>query len=156
MQMSKTVCVACRHEIDAAARLCPYCGANPHSGEKIDTQAVLQEVFRPRQISTAEGVLEYARQRQGVVVALAALLAILLLSGLHEIIKRRNQRDVSAASAVPLTEVTDLSTQAEETRQLPMPQMEFQYDGHPQTMRTFLVEPGPVTPPPTPPPSAPQ
>ena len=36
MQMSdpKTQCVACQHEIDASAKLCPFCGANPVTGEK--------------------------------------------------------------------------------------------------------------------------
>src|SRR5688572_32140787 len=47
-------------------RSCPYCGANPATGERVDTQAILQEVFSPREMSTSESVLEYARQRQGV------------------------------------------------------------------------------------------
>ncbi len=145
--MSKVVCVACRHAIDAAARLCPYCGADPRTGAKVDTQAILQEVFQPKEVSAAEGVLEYARQRQGVVIALAVLLALLLLAGLHQFATRRNQSAVSDASAVPLTDVADLSNQTEETRPLPMPDLEFQYDGHPQTMRTFIVEPGAVPPP---------
>jgi hypothetical protein len=144
--MSKAVCVACRREIDAAARLCPYCGADPRTGEKIDTQTVIQEVFQPRKISTTEGLLEYARQRQGLVIAAAILLGFLLLGGLHQLITRRNQA-LSDATAVPLTEVADLNNQPEETKQLPMPQMQFQYDGHPQTMRNFVVEPGAVPPP---------
>ena|SRR2546426_9481436 len=146
--MSKAVCAACRHEIDAAARLCPYCGADPHSGEKpVDTQAILHEVFQPRRVSAAEGVLQYARQRQGVVIAIAILVGLLVLAGLHQLIMRRNANAVSDASAVPLTEVTDLSTQPEETKQLSMPKLQFQYDGHPQSMTTFVVEPGAVAPP---------
>jgi hypothetical protein len=146
--MSKAVCAACRHEIDASARLCPYCGADPRSGEKpVDTQAILQEVFQPRHMSATEGVLEYARQRQGVVIAIAILVGLLLLAGVHQFIMRRNASAVSDASAVPLTEVTDLSTQPDETKQLSIPQMQFQYDGHPQTMSTFVVEQGAVAPP---------
>ena len=146
--MSKAVCAACRHEIDAAARLCPYCGADPHSGQKpVDTQAILQEVFQPRRVSAAEGVLQYARQRQGVVIAIAILVGLLVLAGLHQLIMRRNANAVSDASAVPLTEVTDLSTQPEETKRLSMPELQFQYDGHPQSMSTFVVEPGAVAPP---------
>src|SRR5437868_1666203 len=73
--MSKVLCAACHHEIDDAARLCPYCGADPHTGQKvIDTQAILQEVFHPRRVTTTEGVMEFARQRQGVVIALAVVL----------------------------------------------------------------------------------
>lgn len=147
--MSRAACAGCRREIDAAARLCPYCGADPHSGQKpVDTQAILQEVFQPRRVSAAEGVLEYARQRQGVVIAIAILVGLLLLAGVHQFIVRRNANAVSDASAVPLTEVTDLSNQPEETKQLSMPELQFQYDGHPQTMSTFVVEPGAVAPPP--------
>ena len=146
--MSKAVCAACRHEIDASARLCPYCGADPRSGEKpVDTQAILQEVFQPRQMSATEGVLEDARQRQGMVIAIAILVGLLLLAGVHQFIMRRNASAVSDASAVPLTEVTDLSTQPDETQQLSIPQLQFQYDGHPQTMSTFVIEQGAVAPP---------
>jgi len=145
--MSKAVCVACRHAIDDAARLCPYCGADPRSGDKVDTQAILQEVFQPKHVSATEGVLEFARQRQGVVIALGVLAAILLLAGLHQFVLRRNAMATSDAAAVPLTDVADLSNQSDETRPLTMPDLEFQYDGHPQTMRTFIVEPGAVAPP---------
>jgi hypothetical protein len=146
--MSKAVCAACRREIDGAARLCPYCGADPTSGEKpVDTQAILQEAFQPRRVSAAEGVLEYARQRQGVVIAIGILVGLLLLAGVHQFIVRRNASAVSDASAVPLTELTDLSTQPEETKQLSMPDLKFQYDGHPQTMSTYVVEQGSVAPP---------
>src|ERR1044072_840579 len=59
MRMSKAVCAACQHKIDQTAKLCPYCGANPVTGERVlDTQAILEEVFHPRQISTTESVLE--------------------------------------------------------------------------------------------------
>ena len=146
--MSRAVCVACRHEIDAAARLCPYCGADPRTGEKLDTHSVVQEVFQPRKISATEGLIEYARQRQGLVIAAAILLAFLVLGGLHQFISHRNQTAVSDANAVPLTDVADLNNQPEETtKPLPMPEMQFQYDGHPQTMRNFVVEPGAVPPP---------
>jgi len=145
----RIVCASCKHDIDAVARLCPYCGADPRTGIKpVDTRAVLQEMFHPRPAITAsETVVEFARQRQGIVIALAVGVVILLLAGLHEYVTRRNARDVSAAAAIPLTEVTDLSNQQDENRQLPLPKLDFQFDGHPQTMRTFVVEPGAITPP---------
>jgi hypothetical protein len=108
---------------------------------------MLQEVFQPKRVSATEGVLEFARQRQGVVIALGVVAAILLLAGFHQFILRRNATATSDAAAVPLTDVADLSNQSDETRPLPMPDLEFQYDGHPQTMRTFIVEPGAVQPP---------
>jgi hypothetical protein len=146
--MTKAVCVACQHAIDASARVCPYCGADPTSGQKpVDTQAILQEVFRPRTITTSESVLEYARQRQGIVIAVAIAVVFLILTGLHQFVTARNESSVSGAPAVPLTEITDLSNQPDETKPVPMPDLDFQYDGKPQVMRTFIVEPGAVTPP---------
>ena len=146
--MSKVTCAACRHEIDASARVCPYCGADPSTGQKVvDSSAPLQGMFKPRQISAGDSVLEYARHRQGIVIAISAAVLFLLLAGLHQFVTMRNDREVSAAPAVPLTEVTDVSQQPDETKPVPMPEMTFQYEGRPQAMRSFIVEPGAVTPP---------
>jgi len=148
--MSSAVCVACHHSIDGAARLCPYCGANPATGEKVDTQALLQEEFKPRNLSTSESVLEYARHRQGIVIAIGLAIAFLVLAGLHQYATMRNNNTVANGPAVPLSDVADLSDQPRETQQ-PMPALNFQFEGHPQVMRTFIVEPGAVAPAPPPP-----
>jgi hypothetical protein len=145
--MSKAVCVACRHTIDAVAKVCPYCGANPQTGERIDTQAMLQEIFRPRDMSTGESVLEYARQRQGIVIAITVGVIFLILAGLHQFISIRNDREVTNAAAVPLTEITDLSNQPDEAKPVAMPELPFQYDGRPTVMRTYIMEQGATTPP---------
>ncbi len=153
--MSKVLCAACHHEIDDAARLCPYCGSDPHTGQKvIDTQAILQEVFHPRRVTATEGVMEFARQRQGVVIALAVVLLVALLASFHQFVMRRNATSVSDSPAVPLTDVADLGNQSDETQRLPMPELQFQYDGNPKTMRTYIVEPGAVAPSGGQPPSA--
>ncbi len=145
---SDRICASCRHDIDAAARLCPYCGADPRTGKKpVDTQARLEAMFQPRPAPASNSVFEFARQRQGAVIAIAVIVVMLLLAGLHEYVTRRNARDVSTAAAIPLTEVTDLSDQQDENKQLPLPRLELQFDGHPQTMRTYVVEPGAITPP---------
>lgn len=145
--MSNAVCVACKHPIDSVAKVCPYCGSNPATGEKlIDTQAVLQEVFKPRHVTTTENVLEFARQRQGIVIAVGAILVFLLLAFLHQFVTARNARAANSP-AVALTDVADLSNQPEENKQLPMPELAFQSDGRPQTMQTLIVEQGAVTPP---------
>jgi hypothetical protein len=144
----RTVCVACRHEIDAAAKLCPYCGADPRSGDKpVDTQTLIEEEFHPRKLTASESVIDFARQRQGVVITIAIVVAIVMLAALHQFVTQRNRTAVSGAPAVALTEVTDLSNQPDEANAQPMPELQFQYDGHPQAMRTFLTEPGAVTPP---------
>ncbi|HEX2833061.1 MAG TPA: zinc ribbon domain-containing protein [Thermoanaerobaculia bacterium] len=145
--MSQGVCAACNRAIDASAKLCPYCGANPATGDRLDTQAILQEVFRPKETTTSQNVLEYARQRQGVVVTISAILGFLLLAALHAFVTRRNDSDVSGAPAVPLSEVTDIANKPDETTPQTMPNLDFQYDGKPQAMRTFIVEPNAVTPP---------
>lgn len=144
--MSRGTCTACRRTIDASARLCPYCGADPLTGERLDTQAVLQEVFRPREITTSETVIEYARQRQGVVIAISVFVAFIILAAFHQYVTMRNTTAVTDAPAVPLSEVTDLTKKAEETTPVPMPKLDFQYDGRPQAMRTFIVEAGAVKP----------
>lgn len=146
--MSKAVCAGCRHAIDDAAKLCPYCGADPRTGKKaIDTQAILQEEFQPRRVTPTESVMEFARQRQGVVIALGVVGLVLLLAAFHQFVMRRNATAVSDAAAVPLTDVADLNDQSDETQKIPMPDLQFQYDGNPKTMRTFIVEPGAVAPP---------
>ena len=152
--VDKGVCAGCHHEIDASARVCPYCGADPHTGEKIvDTQAILQEEFHRRKVSLAEGVLEYARHHQGVVIAAGIVVLIVILAGVHAFIAQRNVADVSSAPAVPLTDIADLNSQSQESQALPMPALKFQYDGNPKTMRTLLVEPGAVAPAPQPAPT---
>lgn len=147
MQADRITCVTCRHEIDASAKVCPFCGSEPRTGEKIvDAEAMLREVFKPAGERRPRGILDLARQRQGVVVAAAVIISALLLGGVWSFVSRRNESDVIANSAVPLAEVTDLSTQNDDARPQPMPDLDFQYDGHPQTMRTFVIEPGAVAP----------
>jgi hypothetical protein len=144
---TKTPCASCARQIDAAAKVCPYCGADPSTGEKLDTQAILEEVFRPRRMTATENVLEYARQRQGVVIAVSALILFAVLTLLHQFVTARNASAVSAAAAVPLTEITDLSNRPPETETREMPKLDFPYDGNPKKVRTMILEQGAVTPP---------
>lgn len=145
-ETDRITCVACSHEIDAAAKVCPYCGADPRSGAKPDTEAILQEMFPRRGGEKSARVFDYARQRQGIVAVLGFLVVVLLLVGMHALVSRRNQSAVNAAAAVPLTDVADLNNQPNETKPQPMPELQFQYDGRSQTMRTLIVEPGAVAP----------
>ena len=152
--MSSGVCAACSRSIDAAAKLCPYCGADPVTGQRVvDTQAILQEVFHPRELSTTENVLEFARQRQGIVIAVSIFVAFLVLAGLHQFVTMRNASVETGSPAVPLTEITDIANQKSEVAPVTIPELDFPYDGRPQAMRTFIVERGAVAPAP---PGAPQ
>lgn len=143
----RATCAACSRAIDAAAKTCPFCGANPQTGERLDTQSLIQEVFRPREISTSETVLEYARQRQGVVIAVSAFIAFIVIAAVHQFVTARNRDAVTDSPAVPLSELTDITQRADETTPQPMPDLDFQYDGRPQAMRTYIVERGATTPP---------
>ena len=94
--VTEAVCSACQHHIDPAAKICPYCGADPRTGEKvIDTRAMVEEVFRPREVSTSESVIEYARQRQGLVIGVAMVVIFLGLALLHQFVTHRNEATVT-------------------------------------------------------------
>lgn len=116
------------------------------TGERLDTQAILQEVFRPRELSASESVMEYARQRQGVVVAISIIVAFLILAGIHQFVMRRNATAVTDTPAVPLSELTDITKPADDTTPVPMPDLDFPYDGRAQAMRTFVLERGAIAP----------
>jgi hypothetical protein len=147
VEVTQTNCAACSRTIDASAKLCPYCGANPVTGERLDTEALLQEVFRPKEMSTSDSVFEYARQRQGVFIAVSAFVAFLIIAGLHQFVTTRNANVVTDSPAVPLSEITDVTKKADETAPVPMPDMDFMFNGTPRRMRTYVVENGATTPP---------
>jgi hypothetical protein len=147
MSSTQSTCAACNRTIDAVAKLCPYCGANPATGERLDTQALLQEVFRPREMTTSDSVMEYARQRQGIFVAVSLFVGFLLVVGAHQFITRRNANVATDLPAVPLTELTDVTKKNDETTPVAMPKLDFQYTGTPKRMRTYVVERGATTPP---------
>ncbi len=147
MDVTNAVCAACQRPIDSFAKLCPFCGANPATGVKnVDTQALLNEVFHAREVSTSESVMEYARHRQGVVITVGVIVVFLALAALHQFVTARNAREVTDAPPVPLTELTDLSAAPRE-RAVKMPEIAFPYEGRPQAMQTFIVEKGALTPP---------
>ncbi len=112
-------------------------------------------MFHAKELSTTENVLEFARQRQGIVIAVSIFVAFLVLAGLHQFVTRRNESVQTTAAAVPLTEITDVANQKSEVTPVPMPNLDFPFDGKPHTMRTFIVERGAVAPPPPPPVAAP-
>jgi hypothetical protein len=145
-------CVACKHSIDDQARLCPYCGADPVTGEKVDTQAAIEQVFHTKKLSAAGTVLDYARRRQGIVIALVAMVVFLVLAALHSFVTARNSA-VSSGPAISLSEIADVANENTDTQQAPMPDLKYQYDGHGKVMQTFITEPGAVAPAPPPQPA---
>lgn len=127
--------------------MCPYCGADPATGERVDNaHEILQEVFHPAEPARSEGVLQYARERQGIVIVIGVIVLFLALAGIHRFVTARNASAVTDAPAVSLSEIADVTTTAT-TDTVEMPELEFEYDGQPQKMRTYIVESGAVTPP---------
>jgi hypothetical protein len=147
MSSQRLLCVACHREIDAAAKLCLYCGADPRTGERVDTDVMLLPEVKTRQVTPSHSVREFAHQRQGAVLAFAIAAVVLAIVGLHQLAVHRNESNVASSNAVPLAEVTDITSQGDSQPPPPMPELHYRYEGRPQTMRTFVVEPGAVTPP---------
>src|SRR5690242_17253377 len=145
-------CVACNHSIDDQARLCPYCGADPATGEKVDTQAAIEQVFHTKKLSAADTLLDYARRRQGIVVWLVAIVVFLVLAALHSFVTARNST-VSSGPAISLSEIADAANEKTDTAPAPMPDLKYQYDGRGQVMQTFITEQGAVAPAPPPAPT---
>lgn len=145
--VTERVCAACNRAIDPSAKSCPFCGANPLTGERLDTQAILQEVFSGRELSPTENVIEYARQRQGLFIALSLLGGFLILAALHQFVTMRNATEVSEAPAITLSEIADVTRRVDEAAPQPLPDLQFQHSGDPRRMRVWIVERGAVTPP---------
>jgi hypothetical protein len=88
--------------------------------------------------------MSFVRARQGIVIGVIALLVFGIFSVVHNFIARRNAEQVNDVPAVALTEVSDLGQRQQ--ADLPMPNLQFAFDGNPRTMQTFLMEPGAVAP----------
>jgi hypothetical protein len=142
--MSRSTCAACRRRIDATARLCPYCGVDPLTGRQAGSQTIIPEA-RPPEGGAKTGIA-LARQRQGIAIAVTALAAIVVLAAFHHFVIVRNATEVTDTPAVPLTEITDLSAKFDESAPVPMPHLDFPYEGRPRAMRTYVVESGAIKP----------
>lgn len=140
--LERTTCAACRKDIDAAAKLCPFCDSDPVTGER-DPRLDLADVPL-RELTASENVLAYARRRQGLLIAVSVLVFLLVLGGVQQWVTARNAAELEDSPAVPLTEITDLSRQTQAA--VPMPELEFAFDGNARTMQTFIVEPGAAAP----------
>ncbi|HXI12889.1 MAG TPA: hypothetical protein VNM92_09595 [Thermoanaerobaculia bacterium] len=141
-------CAFCHNSIDRAAKLCVFCGANPRTGKRVDPAPLLESHFsRKEGLSSGEAFLDIMRKRQGIVLSLVVMTVFALAFGLHYMISERNAREVAYVPAIPLTEVADLSNQGAEGRETPIPDFDFQFDGNPKALQTYIVERGAIAPP---------
>jgi hypothetical protein len=147
LSMSKIMCAGCRREIDATARLCAYCGADPVSGAKPELIGLGEEAGTRSTASASSRAGRLARRRQSAFIAIAIAGALIALFGSHQLLRHRNQAAVTGATAATLTEIVDLKTPPSDTKPLPMPSMAFRFEGQPQGMRTLILEPGALKPP---------
>ncbi|HUP65783.1 MAG TPA: zinc ribbon domain-containing protein [Thermoanaerobaculia bacterium] len=148
-ETDKKECRACRHEIDATAKLCPYCGADPETAERFDATPLLRKHFPMKDGSGRERALEFLRERQALVVTAVVIGVFFVLGLAHQYIVRWNAAAEARMPAVPLTELADLNEGGAQ-EELPIPELEFEYIGRPETMGVWLIEPGAVAPPPPP------
>lgn len=145
---SRIECASCHHQIDAEARVCPFCGADPRTGTKVDSKPLLEKHFPQRaELTRSEKALDFFRQRQGIVVTAVIALLFLGLVGLHTFITARNRSGGNDVPAIPLTEVADLSNRPAEMEEIPIPAMDFQTTGSGKRLQTLMIEPGAVAPP---------
>lgn len=146
--MSKVECAFCHNQIDSAAKLCVFCGADPQTGHRVDPEPLLKSLFsRKAELPRGEAFLEFVRRRQGIVLTGVVLVVFLLAFGMHRLISNRNDRQVEDVPAIPLTEVADLSNQSVETRERPVPEIPFQFEGNGRAFQTYIVEKGAIAPP---------
>ncbi|HYM60312.1 MAG TPA: zinc ribbon domain-containing protein [Thermoanaerobaculia bacterium] len=145
--MARTTCAACHREIDATARLCAYCGADPLSGVKTYLIGLGVDAGTPIAAPAPRRAGRFARRRQSLLIASAIAGALIALLGLYEILQHRNKAAVTGATAATLTEIVDVKTPPTDTKPLPLPPMAFQFEGKPEAMRTLILEPGAVKPP---------
>lgn len=140
-------CTACHHAIDANARLCAFCGADPRTGQKFDPSPLLQESFpRRADLPVHERVLDFFRHRQSIILTAVIVGLFLALVGLHRFVTARAANTVSDVPAIPLSEIADISARSDQQAPLPLPDLPFAYGGSPKTMRTYMMEPGAVAP----------
>ena len=143
--MTDKECRSCHRQIDAAAKACPFCGADPDTGAKVELKSLVDSHFPPRaKLTQTERAAQFVRARQGVVITIVAAIGVLLLAGLYQFIAQRNQQQPDDVPPVPLTEISDASQSA--SQELPLPDLKFACDGNPRAMQTYLVEPGAVAP----------
>lgn len=151
MPETEKTCVSCQRLIDGGARICPFCGAEPETGKKMDVRPLLESHFPPPpELSPPQRAAEFFRTHQTVAVALLVAVGVLALMAAHQWIQQRNQTATAAVPGVTLTEIADLSRQVEERAEKPLPDLPFEGDGDPARIRTYVLEPGAIAPPPDP------
>ncbi|MDX1584323.1 MAG: zinc ribbon domain-containing protein [Thermoanaerobaculia bacterium] len=146
-EQEKITCNACGHQVDENARTCPYCGADPRSGER-EPKPPIDEILPGRQRpSFREKVTTFVRSRTGVVLAISIGIGVALLIAVSSWLDERHDRAATNARPIPLTEVTDLAADAAEQEPAPeMPDLDFEYGGDPDAMESFIIEEGAIPP----------
>ncbi|MBW3671268.1 MAG: zinc ribbon domain-containing protein [Acidobacteria bacterium] len=147
-EIEKIECRACGHSVDSQARICPYCAANPHTGEAERSRPPIEKLIPPKpQLSFFERASTTIRSRSGSFLAASIILGVTLLIIVSTVVNER-QRAVADVPPVPLTEVTDLrATRERDSQELELPELNFQFDGNPASMENFILEEDAVAPP---------
>ncbi len=151
MSIEKIKCLSCGHLVDPHARICLFCGADPHTGEVDQTHPPLEKLITPKHDETfLERIKNSLRARGGMVMLVSIVVGIVLLIVISTLVNQRQVETAADVPPVPLTEVSDLraATEDDENPPVEIPELDFEFDGDASQMDTFVLEEGEVQPPP--------
>lgn len=152
-EREKIECRSCGRLVDPHARICLYCGADPRTGETDQTHPPLEKLITPKPDETfVERIKNSLRARGGFVMLISIVVGIVLLIVISTWVNQQQTETATDVPPVPLTEVSDLraATEDEESVEVEIPELGFEFDGEASNMETFILEEGEVQPPPPP------
>jgi hypothetical protein len=140
----KIRCAACDRLVDPQARACPYCSADPRTGEKLLPAVPVEDLLsRKKEESALRRALNAIRSSESLLLPLSVGLGVLLLIALSTWVTR--QSAATDVPAIPLSEVTSVQ-QTEQEAPMDLPDLQFQFDGNPSSMESLLLEEGAISP----------
>lgn len=141
----KIRCAACDHMVDPQARACPYCSADPRSGEKHRPAVPVDDLLsRKKEESALRRAMHAIRSSESLLLPLSVGIGVLLLIALSTWVTR-HQSATTDVPAIPLSEVTSVQRTDQEAP-MDLPDLQFQFDGNPSSMESLILEEGAVSP----------
>jgi glutaredoxin len=141
----KISCMACSHMVDPQARACPYCSADPRTGEKHRPAIPVDDIFsRKKEESSLRRAMHAIRSNENLLLPLSVGVGVLLLIALSTWVTGR-QSAATDVPSIPLSEITSVQRTDQEAP-MELPEIQFQFDGNPSSMESLLLEEGAISP----------
>jgi cytoskeletal protein RodZ len=141
----KIRCEACAHMVDPNARACPYCGADPRTGEKLRPAVPVDDLLsRKKEESALRRAMHAFRSNENLLLPLSVGVGVLLLIALSTWVTRQ-QSAATDVPSIPLSEITSVQRTDQEAP-TELPEIPFQFDGNPSSMESLLLEEGAISP----------